>query len=136
MKCIDAFKNLNIEFKGTNLEISPCCISAKVKVDVIDFNHQHLVDIRNKWLTQQFPKECSVCQQAEQQNLESRRIGINRWYTDNDYNNLIPELVRLDYWTGDTCNLACVICGPDNSSQWKKELKFDLDNRHRIVNQY
>jgi len=136
MKCIDAFKNLNVELRNNNLRISPCCLSPTKEVANIDINDPHLEGIRKTWLTKEFPNECYNCKQAEKQSLPSRRIGSNQWYIENGYDNLDTELIRLDYWTGDTCNLACVICGPDNSSQWKKELGFAKEDRHRIVNKF
>jgi MoaA/NifB/PqqE/SkfB family radical SAM enzyme len=51
-------------------------------------------------------------------------MGSNSWYKDNGYDNTTTELIRLDFWTGDTCNLRCVICGPHYSSAWKEELKL------------
>jgi molybdenum cofactor biosynthesis enzyme MoaA len=52
--------------------------------------------------------------------------GSNKWYSDNGLNNTTVELVRLDYWTGDTCNLRCAICGPFNSSAWRQELNMPV----------
>jgi sulfatase maturation enzyme AslB (radical SAM superfamily) len=136
MKCIDAFKNLNVEIRDNNLNISPCCLSKTAKVDSINFNDEHLTNIRKIWLNKQFPDECSNCQQAEQHNLSSRRIGSNQWYKDHGYDNLDTELIRLDYWTGDICNLACVICGPHNSSLWKQELGFAKEDKKQVTNKF
>lgn len=35
-----------------------------------------------------------------------------------------PRIVSLDLRTSRTCGLACLICGPWNSSRWEKELNF------------
>lgn len=35
-----------------------------------------------------------------------------------------PRVVSLDLRTSRTCGLACLICGPWNSSRWEKELNF------------
>lgn len=134
MKCIDSFKNINIEIRDNNLRISPCCISPTKIVNTIDINDAYLDKIRKIWLQNEFPSECSECNKTEQNNLPSRRLGSNQWYKDNGYDNLDTELIRIDYWTGDTCNLACVICGPHNSSAWKQEL--EIKNKPQVVNKF
>lgn len=135
MQCLDAFKNLNIELKDGSIAISPCCISPSKKTTVIDFiNNKNLNKIRDQWTQNQWPTECSACSSAEQSFVNSRRIGSNKWYTDRNYANTNVELIRLDFWTGDTCNLACVICGPHNSSTWKQELNLPITQRRATVN--
>jgi sulfatase maturation enzyme AslB (radical SAM superfamily) len=135
--CIDAFKNLNIIVKQDNsIQISPCCISYTHPVETIEFQKDpQLNQIRNTWNHGQFPKECSACQQAELSGVASRRQCSNQWYKDNGYNNTQVELLRIDYWTGDLCNLACVICGPQNSSAWKQELNWPKERKKTLVNQ-
>ena len=129
--CIDPFKNLNIVYSGSKLSLSPCCISPTRTTDTIDFyNNQYLLGIRNSWKEGKFPTACSVCET----NKSSRMSGSNQWYADNNYNNTDVELIRLDYWTGDACNLRCIICGPENSSSWKQEL--DLPVQRSIVNKF
>jgi sulfatase maturation enzyme AslB (radical SAM superfamily) len=131
MICIDAFKNLNIVYSDSKLSLSPCCISPTRTTDTIDFyNNQYLLGIRNSWKEGKFPRACAVCETKK-----SLRIsGSNQWYADNNYNNTDVELIRLDYWTGDACNLRCIICGPENSSSWKQEL--DLPVQRAVVNKF
>jgi sulfatase maturation enzyme AslB (radical SAM superfamily) len=106
-------------------------------VDRIDFeNNQYLTKIRESWKQGRFPEECKSCQQAESNNLVSRRQGANLWYQDNGYNNTDVELVRMDYWTGNLCNLACVICGPHNSSLWRQELKYAMESHKVTFNKF
>jgi sulfatase maturation enzyme AslB (radical SAM superfamily) len=125
MICVDAFKNLNIVTQGNDLSISPCCYSPTKPVSLIDFqNDTYLNDIRHLWLAGKFPKECNGCEQKEKNKQTSRRIGSNQWYADHACHNNHVELMRLDYWTGDLCNLRCAICSPHNSSAWKEELNF------------
>ena len=122
MICIDAFKNLNIVNIDNRLSISPCCVSPTVPVDQIDFNNQYLIDIRDVWKTGEFPSACMSCKNKK----SSRMAGSNQWYANNNFDNTDVELVRLDYWTGDACNLRCVICGPEYSSSWKQELNLPV----------
>jgi len=130
MICIDAFKNLNIVNIDNRLSISPCCVSPTVPVDQIDFNNQYLLDIRDTWREGRFPSACVSCKDKK----SSRMSGSNQWYTDNNLNNTDVELVRLDYWTGDACNLRCAICGPEYSSSWKQELKLPV--QQSVSNQF
>jgi sulfatase maturation enzyme AslB (radical SAM superfamily) len=94
------------------------------KTKVVEFKDiQYLKNIRDTWNQEIFPKVCSNCELAEKTTgTNSRRLGANQWYKDNNYNNNDVELIRLDYWVGDTCNLRCAICGPHFSSAWKQEL--------------
>lgn len=123
MICIDAFKNLNIAYNNNQLAVSPCCISPTKEATQIDFySNEYLIDIRDTWAKHEFPAACSSCKN----NRSNRMHGSNKWYADNGYNNTDVELIRLDYWTGDTCNLRCAICGPFNSSAWRQELDMPL----------
>lgn len=136
-QCIDAFKNLNVEARNNSIAISPCCVSPAKSTSVVNFvNNEYLNGIRNSWLDNQWPTECSACKKAEDQSYASRMQGSNTWYSDHGYNNTDVELIRLDYWTGDLCNLRCVICGPSNSSAWKQELNFPVENKHASVNKF
>jgi molybdenum cofactor biosynthesis enzyme MoaA len=120
--CTDAFKNLNIVIQNGSTKISPCCISPAVPVQQLDFNHSYLTSIRESFSQGAWPPSCSNCKNNEQAGYVSRRIGSNQWYTDHQINNHSVELTRIDYWIGDICNLACAICGPQNSSTWQQEL--------------
>lgn len=137
MICIDAFKNLSITTRSNVLEISPCCFSPPRKTDVVDFvNDQYLNQIRNSWLLNRYPDACSACKQAEELSINSRRIGSNQWYQDHNCFNNTVELIRIDYWVGDLCNLKCVICGPENSSSWKQELNLPVEIKRTVNNQF
>jgi sulfatase maturation enzyme AslB (radical SAM superfamily) len=120
--CIDAFKNLNISIQNGKPAISPCCISLPVLVENLDFDNSYLNSFRESFSQGVLPPGCFNCKTNEQEGYISRRMGSNQWYADHGLANNSVELVRVDYWTGNTCNLACVICGPQNSSMWQKEL--------------
>lgn len=124
-KCIDVYKNLNIQIDNNSVSISPCCLYHPLSTEsIIDFqNNPSLVSIRQQWDNNIIPIGCRGC---------DRREPSNHWYKDNGYADTAVELVRLDYWTGDTCNLRCAICSPQYSSAWKEELK--IPERKQIVN--
>lgn len=134
-KCIDAFKNINIVSGNDSLKLSPCCVSPAVSAEKIDFEYnKYLQQIREEWTQGRFPNACNNCKNSESAGYTSRRQGVNQWYEDNNYNNTNVELVRMDYWVGDLCNLACVICGPQNSSVWKQELNLPIQQRKININ--
>lgn len=133
MICLDAFKNINITTHQGDLYISPCCITELEKVDHIDFAQDaYLKRVRGEFLAGRWPAECHKCKLSESNNQISRRIGSNKWYDANNINDTNEDLIRIDYWVGDICNSACVICGPENSSLWKQELNIPI--HHRKVN--
>ena len=125
--CTDAFKNLSLSVQGNQLEVAPCCIAEHSRSDQIDFlNDDHLRSVRDAWRQGYWPTACHVCKETESLGQISRRMGSNQWYQDHGITTTDPEPLRLDYWVGDTCNLACVMCGPNNSSVWKQELKIPI----------
>jgi len=135
--CYDAFKSINIVSKNNQLLISPCCISSTIPVKSLDFeNSTYLNQIRKEWNQEIFPSACNNCKQAENAQMTSRRQGSTTWYQDRNNANTKVELIRMDYWTGDLCNLACVICGPRNSSVWKQELGIPSQLGRVTINQF
>jgi sulfatase maturation enzyme AslB (radical SAM superfamily) len=134
--CIDAFKNLNV-VSAAGLKLGPCCLTDPVSVEKIDFyNNEYLQTVRNSWKKEKWPSACSRCKTVESQGGVSRRQGATDWYHSNGITDIEPALVRLDYWTGDLCNLACTICGPSSSSVWKQELNFPAELKKTTVNKF
>jgi uncharacterized radical SAM superfamily Fe-S cluster-containing enzyme len=135
--CIDAFKNIHIINSEQTLKVGLCCVSKSVPVDKIDFqNNAFLKQARDQWQESTWPKECIPCKYQEAKESTSRRHGSNQWFKDHNLDNHTVELVRMDYWTGDLCNLACAICGPANSSVWKQELNLPIETKKTVVNQF
>ena len=125
--CIEPFKNLSTEIRNNQSTVSPCCTYPLTTVESVDFvNDPTLNDIRQQWLNGVVPDGCSNC--YKQTDGKSRKdSAIQTWQIDHPESNRSlteVELVKLDYWVGDICNLGCIICGPVNSSFWKQELSF------------
>ena len=134
--CVDAFKNIEIR-SANKLQLGACCLTRPMAADKIDFhNNEYLQSIRNTWQQGKWPSSCLSCKEIEDSGGISRRQGSNQWYSDNDMYNTNVELVRIDYWTGDLCNLACTICGPNSSSVWKQELNYPTESKKTIVNNF
>lgn len=129
--CFDPFKSLNITAAG----ISSCCVMPSWAVDTIDFhNDATLQEIRNQWNNNTWPDACHACKKFENEGFRSRRQDIPSWMADNGVTDNSVELIRLDYWCGNMCNLRCAICGPENSIAWQKELGIVKSDRTRITN--
>lgn len=137
MYCVDAFKNLYVEKHDQNLQISPCCVSATHRVTSLDFDRDPgLAKVRSQFEQTQWPTSCGYCKKIEDNGGHSRRHGSNQWYEDKGLNNTQVEFVRLDYWVGDLCNLACAICGPHYSSRWKQQLQLPTEKTRTVVNDF
>lgn len=138
MTCPDAFNCLNLEIKNDKTYISACCIMPTWEVDSIDFvNDNNLVKIRNQWNNNVWPVECNACKLEEDIGNKSRRLSSIEWNQNNldankEYNN---KILKIDYWTGNTCNLRCAICGPQYSIAWEKELGIEKQQRVTRTNQ-
>lgn len=138
--CLEPFKNLSIEFRNNKPAIAPCCIYPVIPVETVDFvNNVELGKIRQQWINGTPPVGCKSCTEMESQGFSSRKqIAADKWALTNPpiTPGYVPtiELTRMDYWVGDICNLACVMCGPSNSSLWKQELGFIKDEKKSIVN--
>lgn len=135
--CIEPFKNLSTEIRNGKSTVSPCCTYPLTPVDIVDFvNDPTLKSVRQQWLNGTVPDGCSKCHK-QTDGMSRKDTATESWMIQHAGQNqdlTTVELVKLDYWIGDICNLACVICGPINSSLWKQELSF-LGNseKHRLV---
>lgn len=138
--CLEPFKNLSIEFRNDKPAIAPCCIYPLSQAETVDFvNNSNLVNIRQQWINGNPPAGCKSCTEMESQGFPSRKqIAANDWALKNPPikpgDVPVVKLIRMDYWVGDICNLACVMCGPSNSSLWKQELGVIKDEKKSIVN--
>jgi hypothetical protein len=70
--------------------------------------------------TDTFIPGCQACYSAEDAGIESRRQGSKKLYEEyhKDTNIDLSGPTGIDYSVGNLCNLKCVVCGPQNSSQW------------------
>ena len=138
--CLEPFKNLSIEFRNDKPAIAPCCIYPLAQAETVDFvNNANLINIRQQWIDGTPPAGCKSCTEMESQGFPSRKqIAADDWALKNPPikpgDVPVVKLIRMDYWVGDICNLACVMCGPSNSSLWKQELGIIKDEKKSIVN--
>lgn len=71
---------------------------------------------------------CDTCMEREQRNITSMRQNINSEFNPNTKINAngkvrYRELKFIELRFSNTCNLCCLHCGPDYSSQWASLIK-------------
>ncbi len=113
------------------------------------WNSEKLKDVRKKMLAGQKVSSCTHCYREEAAGHESHRITENNawefrftgeWIENRVEKTLedgsLPEgLVSVDLRLGNTCNLTCVMCRPQDSSRWQALAK-KLENSLRIEKMY
>jgi len=88
------------------------------------FNHSHKKSVRQQMLNGEQPAECAYCWRST--GLQDRVMQSSKVYNwiDRKKTNTttsLPKYLELSF--GNTCNLACVYCGPSFSSKWASEIK-------------
>lgn len=112
------------DIRQESLSYAVCCWAEKSvsTSTAIDFFHPSLLDLRNQNQQQKLPLDyCSKCLVQESSNKKSMRQGYLDTHGDITYD---ASIQYLDINIDQTCNLACVTCGPDFSTTWRNELKI------------
>lgn len=126
----------------TNLHINPqgvyklCCagqvqIGNLITTPITEvLNSNKIIEIKQAILDNKYHNNCQICVNQEKHSDSSERD----WYNDIAENQSIEldtigetHLQNLDIRWSNTCNLSCVYCGDEASSQWAslKSLKPD-----------
>ena len=99
------------------------------------WNNEFMRSVRTTMLAGNIPASCTKCFDEESNGVASKRIWeAATWIEDGldllelikntEKDGTIPEkLVYLDLRLGHTCNLKCVMCSPQDSSQWVSDHK-------------
>lgn len=105
------------------------------------WNSEHWKDARKKMLAGEKVSACDHCYKEEAAGIRSHRINENVLWTrelgkekidslieaTQEDGTLDEDLVTLDLRLGNTCNLQCVMCRPQDSSMWLKPGKKLVD---------
>ena len=121
--CAAPWSHLYMDTAGL---VRPCCTS-----DVVygDSNTTSISGIWNSPATIEFRKNliegipqagCNFCYNQEKHAGESLRTSLNAQYGDMISNDTTPEMIikYLDIRSSNLCNMACVMCGSEYSSNW------------------
>lgn len=127
--CYHLFKGIYVNpVEKDKVQLGHCCLADAKQSDYIpltevSLHHESLVKNREHYLkTGELPPHCNHCINAEAAGIETRRIVSGK----PDHNITDVELLSLEFNTYNVCNLLCVMCGPQNSSSWKRD--YDLLN--------
>lgn len=124
--CPEIYRNVFVDrFNDDTIRVAPCC-QAQSKLEQVDtFSFEtspYLNKLRQQFNDNQRPQACDRCWTAEDNGHKSRRQSAIEFF------NLSPStdvvLQGIDHSATWACNLACVMCGPHNSSTWASELNF------------
>lgn len=124
--CYEIYKNLAIWSHNGKLGYNPCSffkgyIKTSSEFNLTDvWNSPEHLELKKCVETDTRIPGCRDCYSAENAGIESRRQGSKKLYEEyhNDTNTELSGPTGIDYSVGNLCNLKCVICGPQNSSQW------------------
>ena len=109
--------------------VRPCCTQ---EIVFGDSNTTSIKDIWNSSETIKFRKEllegkkqpgCKFCYQQEKHTGRSLRTGLNSKYGNLISEDVTPKMIikYLDIRSSNLCNMACVMCGIDYSSNWYED---------------
>ena len=125
--CPEIYRGLFVDkFNDDKIRIAPCCQadSSIESIDTFNFNTSaYLTQLRNKFDQGEQPRECRRCWKVEQIGHKSRRQSAIEFFNISTPNSDVI-LQGLDHSATWACNLACVMCGPANSSAWASELNY------------
>ena len=124
--CYEIYKNLAVWSANGHLGYNPCSFfEGYIKEsDSLDLNTIWIGSERQELkncVENDIPiAGCSRCYDAESAGLTSRRQHSTRLYEEyhKDTNIELDSPQGIDYSVGNLCNLKCVVCGPENSTQW------------------
>lgn len=129
---MDIYRGLFIDRVNDDyIKIAPCC-QAEPQIEQIgkfDFNNSiYLRYLRKQFDQGKKPNECRRCWHDESLGKSSRRTNVSSNQTPTDD----VELENLTVYTTWACNLACIMCTPEYSSTWAKELNVSTDALEKI----
>lgn len=119
IKCFAVNNSFQLTPQG---DIQPCCkfrepfskLSSYATVEDI-FNDSELDDLRANHAQGEWTSNCRRCKEDEELGSQSRRKMYDRLGL------VAGKDFFLDISLGNFCNLKCRMCGPGNSTQWKKD---------------
>lgn len=111
------FVGLQSTHRGNRL----CCASKKYSNKSIKsfWESDYIQSVRSKMLAGELVSDCQRCYEQEKNDQISLRQHYNNTFVETG-EKAKPEYLDLDF--SNLCNLQCIMCGPDRSSQWTKEL--------------
>lgn len=137
--CPEVYRSMFVDYHNhDHVRVAPCCQAVSAIEPVADFDFatsKYLNNLREKFLLGEKPDACARCWQAEDIGTKSRRQGAIEFFKSTTPNRT-AVLESIDHSSTWACNLACVMCGPVNSSMWATELELDRNNLISLGRQF
>lgn len=125
MKCKLAENSINLTANGN---IIPCCrFAMKAVYDIENIqtidnlkninNSSTFYSVQQDLANDKWPSGCIRCSRDESLNIPSRRQIYNNRITENNI-----RIIDID--VGNFCNLKCIMCNSEFSTQWHNDQKF------------
>jgi hypothetical protein len=110
-----------------NLEVSLCCKArSPVVFNSFEQGHRDLQAIRDSLAAGNRHEHCIMCWHNEKRGIPSwREIG----------NRHEPVHYTAELYIDNTCDMACVYCGPQYSSKWQQTIKSSNEEDKRVLYQ-
>ena len=129
------YRNVYLDrHNDTHLRVAPCCqaTTAIEPVDEFDFyTSPYLTRFREKFDQNLRPAECSRCWEVEQTGGKSKRLASIEFYQARQPDRTVA-LESVDHSSTWACNLACIMCGPRDSSTWANEQQLSKQELAKI----
>ena len=121
-------------------EVKNCVLSTEILGNINDNKIEEILqgnvntNIKQCMNTDQEHSGCANCYKLEKGTPKLKNVRSDRYYylkalssiPYSAYDTMDTKLSTVDMRWRNTCNLACVYCGPELSSTWAKELGVDI----------
>ena len=136
--CPEIYRSVYINrHNDTHVHVAPCCqADGKLElVDTFNFNTStHLTQLREQFAQGQQPSACNKCWIVEKHGHKSRRQSAIEFFGDTVPDTTI-NLQSVDHSATWACNLACIMCSPENSSLWAAQENLTNDDL-KLIGRY
>lgn len=132
--CTFPFKTLMTFNSGS---VKPCCDSTSMVTNpkeslLSTWNSQVWKDLRKSILRDERSEACRICWDKEDNGYVSARDNDREEWSIMDHcapnGQMLSKPQNISLRLGNNCNLACVMCGPVNSTRWYRDK--DIFSRH------
>ena len=136
--CIRPFMHLATRTHG---DVFPCCVGRRFKTLQLNKNtfsevwkSAEINKVRKKMLSNKPVDLCKTCYNEEKSGIASHRIRSNEYWSkiinkEDVLRNFTKSghykghVLSLDLRIGNTCNLACTMCNPNESTLWFRQME-------------
>ena len=137
--CPEIYRGMFVDrINDDHIRVAPCCQaeSSIELIDGFDFNTSpHLSKLRQEFNNNKQPIACNKCWEVEKIGHKSRRQSAIEFF-DISFPNTNVVLEGLDHSATWACNLACIMCGPSNSSLWASQNNLSKQELFHLGRQF